>query len=215
MSYHFEQISKIQKSMKEIAYEAIKSAIIKGELLPGERLVETALANQMGISRGPIREAFRQLETEGLIYTHPYRSTVVNELDNEEVTMILIPVRKILENYVFTYAKDKLSEEDFETLDALLLEMETYCTSDDLDGVALTDFKIHHFVMEKCLSPGMLALWNTISGRIFARIMCQAIRHESFMRDLKYHRRYVDMLKYFTKHDDPEQIKDYLDQHIT
>ena len=59
-----------KQSLKNLAYESIKTAIVKGDLPPGQRLLETEIASQMGISRGPVREAIRQLDQEGLTYSH-------------------------------------------------------------------------------------------------------------------------------------------------
>src|SRR5438105_971975 len=66
-----------QEKLHEQALEHIREALITGEYLPGDRLRESEIADQMGVSRGPIREAFRQLEQEGLIVSQPHRGTYV------------------------------------------------------------------------------------------------------------------------------------------
>ena len=71
----------------------IRKAIFHGKLKPGDRLIEIDLANQMGVSRGPIREAMRMLEQEGVINSQPYKDTMVAEISLEEVLEVLTPIR--------------------------------------------------------------------------------------------------------------------------
>jgi len=79
MSSHvFEQVP--HRSLREAALSAIRQAILRGDLIPGQRLVESDIAEQMGMSRAPVRGALRQLETEGLVVSEPHRGSFVAEL---------------------------------------------------------------------------------------------------------------------------------------
>src|SRR5690348_216510 len=71
------------RPLRSDAYEALREAILLGRLRPGERVVEAEIARQMGISRGPIREAVRQLEQEDLVVYNPRRGVVVARLTRE------------------------------------------------------------------------------------------------------------------------------------
>ena len=106
-----------KQSLKNLAYESIKTAIVKGDLPPGQRLLETEIASQMGISRGPVREAIRQLDQDGLPYSHPHRGTVVLEMDPEETEKVFVPTRRIIEEYVAEKASFKLDDEDYQNLE--------------------------------------------------------------------------------------------------
>ena len=81
--------------------EILRSAIIAGRYEPGERLIEATLSSELGTSRGPVREALRQLENEGLVMSFPYRGAVVLGVSDEEVQEVLIPIRLTLERYSF------------------------------------------------------------------------------------------------------------------
>ena len=81
--------------------EILRSAIIMGSYEPGERLIEATLSTELGTSRGPVREALRQLENEGLVMSFPYRGAVVLGVSDEEVQEVLIPIRLTLERYSF------------------------------------------------------------------------------------------------------------------
>ena len=78
-----------QEKLHEQALEHIREALITGDYLPGDRLRESDIAEQMGISRGPIREAFRQLEQEGLIVSQPHRGTYVTTTSDEELEHLM------------------------------------------------------------------------------------------------------------------------------
>lgn len=78
------------KSLREVAFDAIRNAIIQGRLKPGQRLSETELAEKTGLSRTPIREALHKLELEGLVVTRPRRGTVVKELPLEEIQEVYV-----------------------------------------------------------------------------------------------------------------------------
>src|SRR5215216_6176661 len=96
--------------------EALRTAIISGRYEPGDRLIESALSAELGTSRGPVREALRQLENEGLVMSFPYRGAVVLGVSDEEVQEVLIPIRLTLERYSFMHALGRITEEEFAEL---------------------------------------------------------------------------------------------------
>ena len=85
-SKHFEEIDNVPLRQKIVA--VLREAILSGELKPGDALVETALASQLGVSRAPLREALRSLNKDGLIETIPYRGTTVKTLSRNQHTLI-------------------------------------------------------------------------------------------------------------------------------
>ena len=113
-----------KQSLKNIAYESIKTAIVKGDLQPGTRLLEADIAAQMGISRGPVREAIRQLDQEGLTYSHPHRGTVVLEMNKEETEKVFVPTRRLIESFVAENAYQILTKKDYENLESIISQME-------------------------------------------------------------------------------------------
>ena len=84
------------RSRRDQVVEVLRNAIISGAYEPGERLVEATLSQELGTSRGPVREALRQLEHEGLVTSFPYRGAVVLGVSDEEVQEVLIPIRLTL-----------------------------------------------------------------------------------------------------------------------
>ena len=96
--------------------EALREAIIAGKLEDGERLIEDRIARELKTSRGPVREALRQLEHEGFVVSYPYRGAVVLGVSDEEVHQVLIPIRLTLEKFSFPKAVERMDDADFAEL---------------------------------------------------------------------------------------------------
>src|SRR5438105_6737153 len=105
-----------RRPRREQVVEALREAIIAGRLEDGERLIEDKIARELKTSRGPVREALRQLEHEGFVVSYPYRGAVVLGVSDDEVQHVLIPVRLVLEKFTFPKAVELMSDEDFADL---------------------------------------------------------------------------------------------------
>src|SRR3954469_14550899 len=86
------------RALSDRLVDPLKRVIIAGELRPGDRVLETDLAEQLGVSRGPVREAFRELEQEGLLISYPHRGTFVATLPEDEIEEVYA-LRAHLEGY--------------------------------------------------------------------------------------------------------------------
>ena len=91
--------------------QMLKDRILDGRLAPGQRLVSTDLVNEFGVSRGPLREAFRQLDAERLINVEPNRGAIVRRLDAQEVKE-LYEIRIALEGFAARLAAENINESD-------------------------------------------------------------------------------------------------------
>lgn len=113
------------------AYERLIAAIRQGTLKPGDRLVETELAARLGISRTPIREAIRQLESDGLVAHLPRTGVAVRSLDYSEITE-LYEMRAVLEGTAARFAARAASEVELTELEAINAEMRAARNTDGL-----------------------------------------------------------------------------------
>ena len=111
--------SKKGMPVRERAYEYLKSAILSGRFNPGKRLTEEHLAEEMGVSRTPVREALHKLELEGLIKPLETRGFIVSKDSREEVEE-LFDMRAILEGYGLRVISEKVSEDLLEQLNGLI-----------------------------------------------------------------------------------------------
>ncbi len=103
------------RTLREQLVIALRRAILEAQLPPGERLVETSLAEQLGVSRGPLREAIRQLVEEGLVDQTPFRGAVVRSLSVEDIKEIY-SFRLLLESCAFKIVLDKRNPQLFQKL---------------------------------------------------------------------------------------------------
>src|SRR4051794_38330620 len=101
---------------RQAVLESLREAILVGRYADGDRLIEDRIARELKTSRGPVREALRQLEHEGLVVSFPYRGAVVLGVSEEEVHEVLIPIRLTLERFSFTKAHERMEEADFAEL---------------------------------------------------------------------------------------------------
>jgi DNA-binding GntR family transcriptional regulator len=148
--------------------EILRSAIIMGSYEPGERLIEATLSTELGTSRGPVREALRQLENEGLVMSFPYRGAVVLGVSDEEVQEVLIPIRLTLERFSFTKASARMTEDDFGELAKEVWLLGEAARANDLVRSVEADLRFHEIVLERSGQPHTTQVWRTIAPRIRA-----------------------------------------------
>ena len=148
--------------------ESLRSSIIAGRYEPGERLIETALSAELGTSRGPVREALRQLENEGLVMSLPYRGAVVLGVSDDEVQEVLIPIRLTVERYSFARALDVMTEADFAEMAKQVWLMEQAAKSGDLEKAVEADLRFHDIVISTSGQTHTLQIWRSIWPRIRA-----------------------------------------------
>ena len=117
--------------LRDVVFKTLRQAILRGELKPGERLMEIKLANKLGVSRTPIREAIRKLELEGLVLMIPRRGAEVAEITEKSLNDVL-EVRKALEELAVQLACERMDEEGLEALKKAAKEFEESLGSEDV-----------------------------------------------------------------------------------
>ena len=166
------RLSRLSRGRLTIASEvtdALRLRIIEGTLPPGTRLGEEKISREMEISRGPVREALRELEKEGIISVEPYRGAVVIGISEAELRSVLIPVRWILEKSAVEQAIRKMSDEDFESLAAITRKMREVADSGSettLRDLVELDVTFHRIVVEFSGGYHTKQLWLAIQPRI-------------------------------------------------
>lgn len=135
------------KPIREITYEILKDAIIAGDILPGERIVESVYAKRYNISRTPIREALRKLEQDGLVEYTVRKGVVVRSLEKEDIQEIYI-IRKALERLAMEYAVQHVEEKNIEDLRAILRQTQKYIDAGDIVEAAKSSRQIHVYIYQ-------------------------------------------------------------------
>ncbi|MBP3964708.1 GntR family transcriptional regulator [Paenibacillus lignilyticus] len=153
-------------SLREKVTHDLREAILNGHLQPGARIKEMEIAEQMGVSRGPIREAIRQLEREGLLHSVPYKETIVADLDADEVQHILMPIRFHIEWFVVKRYLDKLDEPFFSKQQGIIDEMREAVASGTKSRLVDLDILFHQSILEMAAERTVMLTWQSIVNQI-------------------------------------------------
>lgn len=118
------------KPLREVIFDTLREAIIAGELKPGERLMEVKLAEKMGVSRTPVREAIRKLELEGLVEMLPRKGAHVAELSVKDI-MDVLEVRATLDGLATALAAERITDEEIKKLEHVHSQFLNYANKDN------------------------------------------------------------------------------------
>lgn len=182
--------------LRERVREELRGRISDGRLAPGQHLIETALAEEFGVSRIPVREALRGLETEGLVTTVPRRGVVVSELTRADIVH-LFEVRSTLEVLAFKLAAERATDDDIQQLRMLLVDTQDAVDRNDHVDTVRTNALFHDLVRQISGNPFLISALEPLLGRIRWLIGHGQEPH----RDISQHRDLTDAI---AKHD-PER----------
>jgi DNA-binding GntR family transcriptional regulator len=165
MSKMFERA--VPRTLRDEVVDMIRDAIVSGKLRPGERLKENDIAADMSVSRSPVREAFRQLEQEGLVESIPNQGTFVSVLQPDDVREIFT-LRATLEDLacVTVVEQHKLGPADFEQLEAYIEQQRAAVKVQDFDRLTKLDTEFHEFICHKSGFDRLLKMWRSLRGQI-------------------------------------------------
>jgi DNA-binding GntR family transcriptional regulator len=190
--------------------ESLRDAIVAGELEDGQRLIEDKIARELKTSRGPVREALRQLEHEGFVVSTPYKGAVVLGVSDEEVQQVLIPVRLTLEKYSIPKAVEQMTDEDFAELGKEVWRLGEAARTDDLQQSVDADMRFHEILLEHSGQLHAAQVWRSIAPRIRAYFFRYG-RKSNLAQIAFEHGELLTALQ--TR--DPDVIAAALEQHIT
>jgi DNA-binding GntR family transcriptional regulator len=133
--------------LREVVCETLRDAIRKGKLKPGERLMESQLAEDLGVSRTPVREAIRKLELEGYVIMMPRRGTYVANLSIRDVNEVF-EIRTSLDSLASGLAAERITDEELERLQRLLVAIGGYIEENDMDKIVECDTEFHDLLYQ-------------------------------------------------------------------
>ena len=132
--------------LRDVVFNTLRKAILRGELKPGERLMEIQLANKLGVSRTPIREAIRKLELEGLVLMIPRKGAEVAQITENNMQDVL-EVRKALEELSVQLACERITPEQVEEMKMAAEDFRKVLKSGDVTKIAEADVKFHEIMI--------------------------------------------------------------------
>lgn len=137
------------KPLREMVYEELKMQILTGAIIPGTRMMEVELADEMGVSRTPIREAIRKLEKEGLVTIEPRKGAYASMISTEDMVEIL-EVRQDLEGLAAYFAADRMQEAQLEELKEVSANYNDAVTRGSMDDMIKYDTRFHRIIVDSC-----------------------------------------------------------------
>jgi DNA-binding GntR family transcriptional regulator len=194
--------------LSEQVKEYIVEAILNGEFQPGERIVESALARELGVSQAPVREAIRDLVILGFLETEPYKGTSVRSFTTDELWEVYT-VRGALESLAARLAAENLTPADGERLEAILEEMIEAGRQQDHERIARLDNDFHEAIMQVSGNQLLYQLWKTLEFGQWT-----IVTYKVTTLDLEYLATRHEELLEALRSGEPERAMDAMQHHL-
>lgn len=152
--------------LRDVVFNTLRQAILKGELAPGERLMEIQLAEKLGVSRTPIREAIRKLELEGLVLMIPRKGAEVARISEKSMRDVL-EVRRSLEELAIELACERMTEEDFKELDLAQNAFKKAVAGGTAMEIAETDEAYHDIIYNSTGNTRLVQILNNLREQMY------------------------------------------------
>ncbi len=199
--------------LRDVVFNTLRQAILRGELKPGERLMEIQLANKLGVSRTPVREALHKLEQEGLVLMIPRKGAEVADITEKSLRDVM-DVRKALEELAVKRACEKITTEEMEELEAAGEEFKAALESRDVVEIAEADVSFHDVIYKAADNQKLVSLLNNLSEQMY-RYRVEYLKDEKvFPRLIKEHDKIVDLIARRDKEKAAEAMCEHIDNQI-
>lgn len=163
--------------LRDEVFNTLRERILKGALKPGERLMEIHLADQLGVSRTPIREAIRMLELEGLVKMVPRKGAQVAKISREDLQDVL-EVRKALDTLAVKLACERITEDEITKLKMAEEEFERVLKVGDTTQIAEADVAFHDVIQVASKNKRLKSMISNLAERIY-RYRFEYIKQQS------------------------------------
>ena len=196
-------------TIREEVFKYLRHKILAGEIKPDERLIEARLAEEIGTSRTPVREALHKLEMENLIQSIPRVGYVVREITEEELDEIL-QIRLALESLSAKWAALKIRTEDLDRLDEIIELTDKSIEAGDMDAVIELDGEFHDIISKSSRSRRLEEMSQTLRDHMLRLRLKGLGVPEIAIRSNQGHRKIVEALK----KKDPKEIEAAISFHL-
>lgn len=175
---------------EQIAYH-LRYDVLTGRLSPGEPLRETDISARFGVSRGPIREAFRQLTQDGLLVHEPNKGTRVAPNVSENTRSLLVELRHTIEAYVLETVFSHIGGEEIDHLAEILVDIQHACQAGDTAALVEHDLRFHQTLIQCHRDPVLFAIWQPIA----MRMLMNYSRHENLLDSYYEHANILNAIR--------------------
>ncbi|HOQ09922.1 MAG TPA: GntR family transcriptional regulator [Syntrophomonadaceae bacterium] len=182
------------KPLRELVLDAIREAIINGTLKPRERLMEIQLAEELGVSRTPVREALRKLELEGFIVMVPRKGAYVADISFKDIADVF-EIRAALEALAAGLAAERITDEELEEMERLVAEKAEAIANQDMEKLIKVDTMFHEAIYKASRNQRLTSIISNLREQI-QRYRTTSLAYPGRMqRSLEEHRSIVEAIQ--------------------
>ena len=196
--------------LRDVVFNTLRNAILTGELQPGERLMEIKLADKLGVSRTPIREAIRKLELEGLVVNTPRKGAEVANISAEDLHDVL-EVRCTLEALAIDLACEKMTDETLAELADNINTLKNAMSTDAATEVASTDVGFHDIIYKSTGNKRLIQILGNLREQMYRYRLEYIKDHDSWNRILTEHTDIYECIKKRDKESATKAILTHID----
>ncbi|HIZ39043.1 MAG TPA: GntR family transcriptional regulator [Candidatus Anaerobutyricum stercoris] len=165
--------------LRDVVFNTLRRAIITGEFAPGERLMEISLANRLGVSRTPVREAIRKLELEGLVIMIPRKGAQVAKITEKSLRDV-IEIRCVLEEFAASLACERITEEGKEKLKESHRQFVEAAQTNDIIDIVEKDEQFHDAIFQATCNDRLITIINNLREQFYRYRM-------EYVKDIEQH----------------------------
>ncbi len=152
--------------LRDVVFNTLRQAIITGEFAPGERLMEVSLADRLGVSRTPVREAIRKLELEGLVTMIPRKGAQVARITEKNLRDV-IEIRCVLEEFAVSLACERIDEDEKEQLKKAHQKFVSAVNSEDILDIVDKDEKFHEAIFQATGNNRLISILSNLREQFY------------------------------------------------
>ncbi|MEG6617164.1 GntR family transcriptional regulator [Peptococcaceae bacterium 1198_IL3148] len=153
------------KPLREIVFETLRDAIITGKLRPGERLMEIQLAEEMGVSRTPVREAIRKLELEDFVVMVPRKGAYVAGVSLKDIADVF-EVRAALEGLAASLAAERITDEELDMMERSIVSINEVSQGENIDKVVESDIDFHDLLYRAARNEKLISIITNLKEQL-------------------------------------------------
>ena len=199
--------------LRDVVFNTLRQAILRGELKPGERLMEIQLANKLGVSRTPIREAIRKLELEGLVLMIPRKGAEVADITEKSLRDVL-EVRKALEELAVQLTCDKITKEQIRELEQAAEQFKKTLKSNDITEIAEADVRFHDIIYLVTDNQKLILLLNNLREQMYRYRIEYLKRADKYSQLLAEHEEIIRRIEKKQKKEAAEIVCKHIDNQV-
>ena len=199
--------------LRDVVFNTLRQAILRGELKPGERLMEIQLANKLGVSRTPIREALRKLELEGLVNMVPRKGAEVADITEKSLRDVL-EVRKALEELSVQLACEKITEEEIEELKRVAERFKDTLNDQDVTKIAEADVAFHDVIYTATDNQKLILLLNNLREQMYRYRVEYLKKEEAYPQLIAEHEELIDNISKRNKEEATRIMCEHIDNQV-